>query len=69
MPIADTERINGMDIKERRLLNKIKKLHYSLLHRLNLGDKDYEKTVMLYRNYHNNLNVIILEKELFKRKQ
>ena len=52
-----------MDIKERRMFEKIYKTHLKLVQRLNLGDDDYWKIVKRYRDYHNEANYQILQIE------
>ena len=52
-----------MKIKERRLLNKIERLHHSLLNKLKLSEKDELRFQRLYADYHNSINLKILLKE------
>lgn len=56
-----------MDIKERRLLNKIKRTHTTLLSKLSLGDREYQTIIKKYAEYHNELNNKILQLEIAKR--
>ena len=53
-----------MKIKQRRLLSKIERLHYKLLNELKLSEKDELAYQRLYANYHNTINLKILQAEL-----
>lgn len=53
-----------MKIKQRRLLSKIERLHYKLLNELKLSEKDEVAYQRLYADYHNTINLKILNIEL-----
>lgn len=55
-----------MNLKERRLLNKIQKLHYKLVCYLAVGDEKELEINELFVKYYNNLNLTILDNELKK---
>lgn len=57
-----------MRIIQRKLLDKIEVLHYKLLNRLRLSEKDELKYQRLYADYHNTINLKILSLELAKNK-
>ena len=57
-----------MRIIQRKLLDKIEVLHYKLLNRLKLSEKDELKYQRLYADYHNTINLKILNLELAKKK-
>lgn len=54
-----------MAIRHRKLLDKIQVLHYKLMNRIRLSEKDEIKFQRLYADYHNwiNLKILKLEKE------
>lgn len=53
-----------MKTKQRRLLSKIERLHRKLLNELELSEKDELAYQRLYANYHNTINLKILQTEL-----